>query len=258
MREYTNLQWPETPFGAEQRPFGRQWDMLTACTLEWTTETDGGMLPVASSFVYLRVRKHGTAQAVSEDTLSIGFRAIVIDDPAHVRDLLTVTERELSGARRLGVILAGHALSRDLTRMTALSATPLRGAIEVEAAWTRRDVKQRGAAVMVDTAVEAAETGVRLDMPIDPVPEGMPDCPACAADVARRALTRCLAVGLTAAVHTQRYTWEETFRVGALIERAGWDVLNTGADTAACPSHDTGVPLRDPVALAPPTAGGRR
>lgn len=255
MREYTNLQWPETPFGAEQRPFGRHWDMLTACTLEWTVGADGGTLPVASSFVYLRVRKHGTAHAISEGTLSIGFRAVVIDDPGQVPDMLTVTERELSGARRLGAILAGHALSRDLKRMTALSGTPLRGAIEVQAAWTHRDVKQRGTAIMIDTAVEAAETGTRLGMPTDPAPARMPDCPACVGDVARRALARCLAVGLTAASHTQRYTWEGTFRVADAIECAGWDVLGPGPDAAGCPSRNAGGPVTDTADLATPAIG---
>jgi hypothetical protein len=255
VREYTNLQWPETPFGAEQRPFGRHWDMLTACTLEWTVEADGGMLPVASSFVYLRVRKHGTAHAIGEQSLSIGFRAVVIDDPGQVPDLLAVTERELSGARRLGAILAGHALSRDLTRMTGLSVTPLRGAIEVEAAWTHREVKQRGAAVMIDTAVEAAETGARLDMPTEPVPARMPDCPGCVGDVARRSLSRCLAVALTAATHTRRYTWEGTFRVADAIAGAAWDVLDGGPDTAGGPARNGAGPVTDPADLATPAMG---
>jgi hypothetical protein len=251
VREFTNLQWPQTPFGAEQRPFGRHWDMLTACTVEWTGRLDTGALPVASTAVYLRVRKHGDAQLVTADTLSVGFRTMVIEDSAEVAELLTVTDRELTGARRLGVILAGHRLGEQLTRMTALSAVPLRGAAEVLSAWTNRPVKQRGVAVMVDTAVEAAATGADLGLPVELVPAQVPDCPACVAGLARRALARCLAVALTAAVHTGRYAWEGTFRITDAVERAGWDVLAAGSDAAACPAPRPGSPVDPAAVLAP-------
>lgn len=241
MREYTNLHWPQTPFGAEQRPFGRHWDMLTACTVAWTGRLGVGALPVASAAVYLRVRRHGPAQLVTDDTLSIGFRTVVIEDAAEVPHLLTVTDQELTGARRLGVVLAGHRLDAELTRMSTLSGVPLRGAAEVLSAWANRSVKQRGMAVMVDTAAEAATTGAELGMPVQPVPEVMPDCPACTAQVARRALGRCLAVGLTAAAYTGRYVWDGTFRVADAIDQAGWDVLATGA--AGCPAADAAAVL---------------
>lgn len=236
VREYTNLQWPETPFGAEQRPFGRHWDMLTACTVGWTGRVVDRALPVASAAVYLRVRKHGAAHHVADDTLSIGFRAAVIEGPAEAPELLKLTDRELTGARRLGVILAGHRLGRDLSRMSTLSSVPLRGAAEVLSAWADRAVKQRGVAVMVDTASEADATRAELDTQLEPFPELIPDCPVCAAQVARRALARCLTVGLTAAVHAERYVWQGTFRVADAIDRAAWDVLAVGADAAGCPT----------------------
>ncbi|MDG4797185.1 hypothetical protein [Micromonospora sp. WMMD1082] len=255
VREFTNLQWPETPFGAEQRPFGQHWDMLTAFTLEWTGRPEDAGLPVASAAVYLRVRKHGAAHLIADDTLSIGFRTVVIEDAAEVPDLLRLTDRELTGARRLGVILAGHRLSDDLTRMNILSGVPLRGAAEVLSAWANRAVKQRGVAVMVDTASEASATGADLNMPLEPVPEPVPTCPACAADVARRALARCLAVGLTAAVHTDRYTWEGTFRVADAIDRAAWDVLATDTDTACCPPGGTVASPANTDAVLTPAQG---
>ena len=248
MREFTNLQWPQTPFGAEQRPFGRHWDMLTACTVEWTGRWDAEAVPVASATVYLRVRKHGVAHRIGDGTLSIGFRVVVIEDSAEVPTLLKVTEQALTGARRLGVILAGHRLDDDLCRMTALSAVPLRGAAEVLSAWANRSVKQRGVAVMVDTAVEASASGAELDMRLEPLSGRVPDCPACAADLARRALARCLAVGLTAAVHTERYVWEGTFRVADAIDRAAWDVLATSTGPDACSAGDAehaGTPARE-------------
>ncbi|HEY2673123.1 MAG TPA: hypothetical protein VGJ07_22535, partial [Rugosimonospora sp.] len=86
--------------------------------------------------------------------------------------------------------------------------------------------------------------------------ERMPDCPACAADVARRALARCLAVGLTGAVHAGRYVCEGTFRVRDAIDRAGWDVLSAGTDGSDCPANATGEQPADTTAVLVAPAGG--
>lgn len=240
MREFTNLAWPETPFGAEQRPFGQHVDMLAACTFEWTDEPDvSKTLPVAASFVYMRVRRRGSTHVISDDTLSIGFRTAVIEDRAEVPDLLTLADRALTRARRHAAIMAGHWLRPDLTRINARTAVPLRGVDGVLSAWVDRSEKQRGVAVMIDTGSEANKTGARLCMSLEPVPERVPDCPGCTAGVARRALARCLAVGLTAALHTSRYTWEGNFCVPEAIERAGWDVLSSPGE-ATCPACTTG------------------
>lgn len=135
MRDYTNLQWPEAPFGAEQRPFGRPWDMLAAFAIDWADGASGlREVPVVAATVYLRVRRHGSAYDISGDTLQIGFRATVLDHVAETPDLLAVTDRALTRARRHAVILAGHALGQGLARMTLLSTVPLRGA----AGWPRR------------------------------------------------------------------------------------------------------------------------
>lgn len=229
MRDYTNLQWPEAPFGADQRPFGHRSDMLTAFAMDWTTRVDAGPLPVAAATVYLRVRRYGIAYQVGEDSLCLGFRATVIDDSADIPALLGTLDRALTRARRHAAILAGHRLGDDLTRMAELSAVPLRGAAGVLAAWANRAVKERGLALMLDTANEARATGADLDMSLDPVPEPVPDCAGRAAGQARCVLARCLAVGLTAAVHAGRYRWEGTFPVDDAIERAGWDLLGTDA-----------------------------
>nr|WP_221375094.1 hypothetical protein [Actinoplanes polyasparticus] len=239
MREFTNLAWPETPFGAEQRPFGRHIDMLAACTFEWTDEPETSeTLPVAASLVYLRVRRRGSTQTVSDDTLSIGFRTAVIEDRAEVPDLLTVADRALTRARRHAVIMAGHWLRSDLDRINARTAVPLRGVDGVLSAWADRAEKQRGVAVMIDTGSEANKTGADLGMSLEPVPERVPDCPYCVAEVARRALARCLAVGMTAALHASRYTWEGKFCVSDAVEQAGWDVLSQPGGT--CPAVTTG------------------
>jgi hypothetical protein len=229
MRDYTNLHWPEAPFGADQRPFGHHADMLAAFAIDWTTRLDVGPLSVAAATVYLRVRRHGTAHDVDADRLSIGFRATVIEDLVEAPDLLATVDRALTRARRHAAILAGHRLGDDLSRMAELSPVPLRGAAGVLAAWANRMVKERGVALMVDTGVEARTTGADLDVSLEAVPAPVPDCAGCAARQARCVLARCLAVGLTAAVHAGRYRWEGTFPVGDTVDRAAWDMLPADA-----------------------------
>jgi hypothetical protein len=232
VRDFTNLQWPEAPFGAEQRPFGRHTDMLAAFAVDWADRPDAQPLPVGATTVYLRVRKHGSAVDISSDTLSIGFRANVIENTAEVPDLLALVDRALTRARRHAVIVAGHRLDGDLSRMAALSIVPMRGAAGVLAAWANRSNRERGVALMVDTDAEARTVGAALDMPLDPLPAPAPDSSACCATVARTILARCLAIGLTAAVYAGRYQWEGTFPIGDAIDRAAWDLCDAG-DAAA-------------------------
>lgn len=225
MREFTNLQWPEAPFGADQRPFGHRSDMLAAFAVGWAHQPDTGLLPVAAATVYLRVRRHGSPIGIDAGTLSIGFRAAVIDNPGDLPDLLGLVDRALTRARRHAAVLAGHRFAEDLIRMTALSGVLLRGVAGVQGGWANRQDKGRGLALMVDTAIDAADTGAELDMPLDPLPAPIPHDRACCATAARAVLARCLAIGLTVAVHTGRYRWEGTFRVTDAIDRAAWDVL---------------------------------
>jgi hypothetical protein len=252
VRDYTNLQWPEAPFGADQRPFGHRRDMLAAFVLDWTTRLDAGPLPVAAATVYLRVRRYGGAYQVGEERLPIGFRATVIEDSAEVPDLLALTDRALTRARRHAAILAGHRLGENLTRMAELSKVPLRGAAGVLAAWANRSNKERGVALMVDTVAEARDTGAGagLDMSLEPLPAAVPHNRSCCAEVARTVLARCLAVGLTAAVHAGRYRWEGTFHVGDAIDRAAWDLL-------ASDSHDGRDDDRSDTTRRPAAHGAR-
>lgn len=241
MHEATNLQWPEAPFGAEQRPFGRHTDMMTAVALDWADRSDTGPLPMAAATVYLRVRRRGNAEEIRPDTLPIGFRVTVLDDPAEVPDLFAVLDRALTRARRHAAVLAGYAFGDDLARMLALSTVPLRGAAGALAGWADRTVSQRGMAVMVDTAVEASNTGAALDVAVTPPRPSTPAGPGWSAAAARAVLARCAAIGLTAAVHAGRYRWAGTFGLSDAIDRAAWDMLTPYANGAA--GGDAGPPV---------------
>lgn len=234
MRDFTNLQWPEEPFGADQRPFGRRQDMLAAFTFDWAL-VDDHKLPVSASVVYLRVRKRGTALQVDDDTLAIGFRTTVIESTDDLPDVIAQVDRAFTRARRHAAILTGHSFDPDLTRLIQLSQEPARGLCGVLEEWRYRHQQStssrelRGLALMIDTQdEEVRDVGAALDLPLVAAQTTLPDTPAASADRARALLSRCLAVGLTAAVHAGRLSWEDTFRVGLAVEREAWDVL--GAD----------------------------
>ncbi len=227
MRDATNLAWPEAPFGAAHRPFGQRPDLLTALALDWADTTEPASqhsFPIAAATVYLRVRRHGAPLEIDPDTLDVGFRVSVVDTPAEVGDLIALVDRALARARRHAVILAGHRLDHDLTRLTAISMVPLRGAAEVLAAWADRTVAERGMALMVDTDVEAAASADLTTASGSP-PASRPSDDAWRADTARQALARCLAIGLTTAAHTGRYHWSGSMPIDPIIDRIGWDLL---------------------------------
>ena len=243
MRDYTNLGWPEAPFGADQRPFGLPSDMLAAFAVEWAEQPEGGPVPVGVATVYLRVRRHGPAQPVDPRALSIGFRATVIENTTEVPELLALADRALTRSRRHARIVAGHRLDGDLSRIAGLCTVPLRGVAGVRTGWANRETRERGMALMVDTDVEARPLAAHLDVPLDPLPVPLPDTPTCCAAVAQTVLTRGLAIGLTAAVYAGRYQWEGTFPLSDVIDREAWDIL--------------GQERQDHAAGGPPRAPGR-
>jgi hypothetical protein len=236
VHDITNLQWPEAPFGAEQRPFGRPRDLLTAVAVDWAPQPGGDPVPSAAASVYLGVRRQGSAYEISTDTLSIGYRVTLLDEPGELPELLAVVDRTLTRARRHAAILAGHNLGADLARLLDRSAAPLRGASGVIEAWGDRTVKGRGMARMVDTADEARATGAALDMTLAAQAVALPTSPVDTAGLARAVLARALAIGLTAAVHAGRYHWEGTFRVVELVDRETWDLLPAGTPSDSGPA----------------------
>ena len=140
-------------------------------------------------------------------------------------DLLALVDRALTRARRHAAILAGHNLDADLARLSHLSASRLRGVTGVHLAWSNRLQRERGTALPIDTDKETRHTHPDLDTTLDPIPVRVPDDAASRAALAHATLTRCLAIALTAAVHTGRYRWHGCFSCHDAISRAGWDLL---------------------------------
>lgn len=208
--------------------------MLAAFAIEWI-DNDDELLPVSATTVYLRVpRRGGAAYDVREDTLSIGFRATVLQDELEVPNLIALLDRALTRTRRHAAILAGHGIGDELARIVALSPRTLRGAVGVRDAWAGRSTRERGIALMVDTSAEASTVAAELDPDVGSLHVTC-RCTSCAPSLARVALARCLAIGLTAAAHTGRYRWERRFDTSDAIDRAGWDVLSGDPDANGSP-----------------------
>lgn len=229
VRDYTNLGWPEAPFGADQRPFGKRWDMLAGFAIGWTSIGGRETMPASVATVYLRIRRRGNAAYdVHEETLSIGFRVAVVDHEHESESLVALLDRALVRARRHAAILAGDNLGDDLDRIVERSKLPLRGAVSVRDAWRARGVQERGVALMVDTSVEASEVAAEFGsqrrlLHASATRSGAdgPDPASCA----RETVMNALVVGLAAASHTGRYRWQGAFDVRDAVDRAGWDIL---------------------------------
>lgn len=227
MYDATNLAWPETPFGAGQRPFGRPSHMLTAVAVDWAPERPGPRLPVAAAVTYMRIRRIGLT-TISPVTLNFGFRAIALNALDDLEGQLAVIDRCLLGARRHATVLAGHRLGNDLAALQAATQRPLRGVSGLQEAWAGRETKGRGVAHLVDTAIDVGSNDVSITVELCP-PEDVCgtalqrqlDAPTAAEAV----LHRCVAIALTAARRRNAYTWIGRFDVEAAVETAGWDVL---------------------------------
>ena len=107
MRDCTNLSWPEGPFGADQRPFGRPQRILMSLVLELDDRT-----PVAVTTAYFGTHRTRVLD-VTADTLSIGFRTTVTDGWHDETALLDLIDRALVRGRRHALIEMPAGLSVD-------------------------------------------------------------------------------------------------------------------------------------------------
>lgn len=224
MRDYTNLAWPEAPFGADQRPFGKPARILAAAAVEWAPGNCGARLPVCAATVYLRTRRAGTLQ-VDPNTLNVGFRVVVLDEADEAHALIDLFDRALARGRRHAVALAGHGLANDLKAIAGLAGRRLPGVVGVSLAWAERASKGRSMARMVDTRHDVAPmTTGRVDVPLEAGAAVTAPTSTRSADlIAEASLIRCLAIALTAAWHVDTYRWDGTFSVRTAAAANAWD-----------------------------------
>lgn len=220
MRQLTNLAWPTTPFGADQRPFGRSRPTLAAITI--TAGPTG--IPTDAALVYLRIDSTRAIElAPSRHLLHFGYELVVLQDAEPADALVRMVDARLVACRREAKYLAGHRLAADL-RLLAQHAqgarrTPgLDGVVDLCNDPTR---KGRGTARMVDTANDGTGScGGDLD---EACVSARLHTHYATVSTTRGTLTRALAVALIAAGITGRYTWSRMLDLDTLVAGAAWD-----------------------------------
>lgn len=235
MREYTNLLWPEGPFGADRRPFGKPSQMIAAFTVDWTAQD----LPAAAAAVYLRVKRAGTVE-VSTVTMNPGLVAVAPEEQADPLRIVGWLDRGLVRARRHATVLAGHNLADTLKTARLHVDKPLAGLTGVAASWAARSNKERGTARMIDTATDLDNPQAfaqRLSAPLCRVaPALWPHTAQQQTDAALSCLVRTLAVGLAVAWHVDAYRWDPSggpLSVERAVAHAAWDSFSRSAQVAS-------------------------
>jgi hypothetical protein len=150
VREYTNLVWPDTPFGADKRPWPRKVHLIAATAVQWAADGEH-LVPAATALVYLPVRRAGTRPLLPE-TLHFGYRVTVIDDPRESPDVVALIDGHLVQGRRHAAVLAVHRWDEDADMLRRWAAVGTPGITATEAAWADRVAVERGTARLVETS----------------------------------------------------------------------------------------------------------
>ncbi|MEU6718364.1 hypothetical protein ABZ897_43435 [Nonomuraea sp. NPDC046802] len=153
IRQYTNLAWPDDPYGTGNRQYRRQVPLLAGFAAVWADDGDR-TIPIACAVAYLRLHR---TRIVSLDAgnLPFGYHAAAIDTDtgADVEALCRVFDLDLLQARKHADVLAGCSFLDDLYCMDKAAITFVPRAVwAVTAAWQHRDAAARGTARMVDIA----------------------------------------------------------------------------------------------------------
>jgi hypothetical protein len=227
MRSTTNLAWPTVPFGAGQRPFGKDRPMLAAVGMGWSGYVPR---PTWGCAVYLTVESTRTL-ALDGHQLNFGYQVLTPEPGDETGVLAEQMDELLVACRRQAKFLAGHDFAVDLQRLSSVGVGGrLRGVDGVRQQWTNRADKGRGMAKMIDTAHDSDLPGPaalaalceHADLKVATVANLDDAGPAA---TVRHALTCTLAVALVAARVTGRYRWASPIDVDEFVLDAAWDRL---------------------------------
>lgn len=269
MTVYTNMAWPDDPYGTGQ--LWRKEPPLLASFAALCVDDDERAIPVAYAVVYLRV--HRTTPIEASSNLAFGFRAVSNTAPQDLAELVRLFDLDAMRARRLATIVAGHHLADDLHAMETATEHPDigRGIRALAADWGTGN-GTHGMALMFDTAddlpdahelADAAhaagidtETVQRAFQPqhtIDvlfecardtlapgsspPLITDQPTMRTRAGEwLGACATERALISALIAARHLDRYTWDGTFDIAAVLAANVWDCFPTQDFTSRQPT----------------------
>jgi len=148
MPAYTNMAWPEDPYGTGQL-WRREPPLLASFAVRWAAGDAGAAAPVSYAVAYLRM--HRTQAVDLTSGVSFGFRAVTAAAGDGARELVRLFDLDAMRARRLAKVVAGCGLAHDLQAMQAFAAGDVgRGIRGLAAAWASPDVGGPGLARAFD------------------------------------------------------------------------------------------------------------
>lgn len=116
MRLYTNLAWPEDPFGTGQL-WRRALRLIAGIKVYWDDQGNDESF-YGFAFAYLRVpRVHKRPVMINGEKLGFGFKALGTSCDGEKADLCKELDLDLMQARRHAEAIAGHQLRDTLSRV---------------------------------------------------------------------------------------------------------------------------------------------
>lgn len=259
MRLLSNLSWPQTPYGADKRPFPRHVQLLTGLAMQWVDDGTAAV-PASAAAVFLPVKRTQAVQ-VTPQTLHFGYRLAVAERHEDAPELLRLIDGILVQGRRHAAGIAWHSFADDLHVTQALATERLPGFAALGDAWRDRSQRERGTAPLVDTATDLGmyalptqaakaqglELGAHLATMQDPsviqtgheqLTAGDEDGELLVQELAAGILGQALTVALLGGRTMNRVTWQAPFDVAEAIGREAWHVLPLlyDADSPAVPT----------------------
>ena len=252
MREFTNLAWPETPFGADKRPFPKRVFLAASTAVQWADDGDRAV-PMAAGMVYLPVHRTKT-QLLDPARFHFGYRAFVLTHETDAPAIAEAIDGHLVQARRHAAAVAAHDYLDDAAGLLRWTSTHTAGIASVAAAWEDRANPERSTAALIETARDLTPHEPKLTQACEAhglkITEGYGGLPipfdAQAAydtlidtddpptdderetivqSLAHGAVYQALAVALLAAYAIERAMWDVPLPVGALMDAVTWDVF---------------------------------
>jgi hypothetical protein len=257
MPSYTNMAWPDDPYGTGQL-WRKEPPLLAGFAVRWT-DNGAKVVPVSYSVVYLRL--HRTLEVDLTLGVNFGFRAATAVTEDETEELVRLLDLDAMRARRLAKIVAGYRLAEDLRRIEALADDEVgRGirslASAVEAPFPQNpgfarafDIKNdqvgcggdlAAASVTVGVAIATARRAFESQQTIDAVVGNVHGLAVAGSRMtseseinrslewlAACATERALICALTAGRSLGRYTWEDTLDISAAMAANAWDCFSS-------------------------------
>lgn len=252
MPAFTNMAWPEDPYGTGQL-WRREPPLLAAFSALWPAT--GARALAAYAVVYLRL--HRTQPVDLSEGVGFGFRAVVAATGGEVPELVRLIDLDALRARRLAKVVAGYCLAGDLRQIGSLAAGDIgRGIRGLADAWDAPNEIRPGLAQVLDLggrdgypdlATVAADAGI-LAGSVARAFEPQPVVGAMASGAAGQAASenlgargakedrerraqwlaacateRALVCAVTAGRMLGRHTWDQALDIGAAMAANAWD-----------------------------------